>query len=580
VNLFRGLRPIQRASAVRDVFAGVVLAAMDIPQVLGYAKIAGMPVVTGLYSLMLPLVAFATFGSSRYLMVAADSATAAIFAGGMSGVATPAEAQYVALAGIVALLTAAILLLARLLRLGFIADFLSRTVLVGFLAGVGLQVGISVLSQMLGVPVDSRRPVVELWEVLRGMPHAQLHTVGVSALVLAFVLVLRWLAPKLPGALVAVVAAIAASAGLDFASHGIATIGPVASGLPHLALAGLLSLRGMTWREVDVLVTVSASCAVMILTQSAATARIYAAKHNQEVNENIDLFGLSAANAAAALSGGFVVNGSPTQTAMMEVAGGQSQMAQVATAVVVGLVLLFLTRPLEFLPTCVLGVLVFMVALRLIDLKALKEIRTESPQEYALAIATATVVVLVGVEQGIVLAMVVSLLRVVRHSYHPHTGVLVADSAGNWKLVPVAPGVVTEPGLVLYRFGAALFYANAGRFLEEVTCVVQPLPSAVRWVVVDAEAMTHVDYTAARVVMALKKNLTQAGVELAFARVPWDLRSDFDRHHLTEAIGPAQIFNRLHDAIAAFEEKAKQGTAGETSPGSTLHDAVGPRGTQ
>jgi MFS superfamily sulfate permease-like transporter len=541
------------------VFAGVVLAAMDIPQVLGYAKIAGMPVVTGLYSLMLPLVAFAAFGSSRYLMVAADSATAAIFAGGMSSLATPAGVQYVALAGVVALLTAAILLLARLLRLGFIADFLSRTVLVGFLAGVGLQVGTSVLSQMLGVPVDSRRPVVELWEVLRGMPHAHLPTVGVSALVLAFVLVLRWFAPKLPGALVAVVAAIAASAGLDFAGHGIAIIGPVASGLPHLALAGLLSLRGMTWREVDVLVTVSASCAVMILTQSAATARIYAAKHNQGVNENNDLFGLSAANAAAALSGGFVVNGSPTQTAMMEVAGGQSQFAQVATAVVVALVLLFLTRPLEFLPTCVLGVLVFMVALRLIDLKALKEIRTESPQEYALAVATAAVVVLVGVEQGIVLAMVVSLLRVVRHSYHPHTGVLVADGAGNWKLVPVAPGVVTEPGLVLYRFGAALFYANAGRFLEEVTCVVQPLPSAVRWVVVDAEAMTHVDYTAARVVMALKKNLTQAGVELAFARVPWDLRSDFDRHHLTEAIGPAQIFNRLHDALAAFEGTAKQG---------------------
>jgi len=428
--------------------------------------------------------------------------------------------------------------------------------------------------------VDSRRPVVELWEVLRGLPRAQLPTVGVSALVLAFVLVLRWLAPKVPGALVAVVAAIAASAGLDFAGHGIATIGPVASGLPHLALAGLLSLRGMTWREVDVLVTVSASCAVMILTQSAATARIYAAKHNQEVNENIDLFGLSAANAAAALSGGFVVNGSPTQTAMMEVAGGQSQMAQVATAVVVGLVLLFLTRPLEFLPTCVLGVLVFMVALRLIDLKALREIRTESPQEYALAVATAAVVVLVGVEQGIVLAMVVSLLRVVRHSYHPHTGVLVADSAGNWKLVPVAPGVATEPGLVLYRFGAALFYANAGRFLEEVTCVVQPLPSAVRWVVVDAEAMTHVDYTAARVVMALKKNLTQAGVELAFARVPWDLRSDFDRHHLTETIGLAQIFNRLHDAIAAFEEKAKQVKAGDPSPEGAVDDAGGPRRAQ
>jgi len=319
----------------------------------------------------------------------------------------------------------------------------------------------------------------------------------------------------------------------------------------------MFSFREMNWKEIQLLLTVSASCAVMMLTQSAATSRIFAAKHYQEVNENIDLFGLSAANAAAALSGGFVVNGSPTQTAMMEDAGGQSQLAQVTTAAVVGLVLLFLTKPLQYLPTCVLGALVFMVALRLIDFKGLRDIRLESPGEYVLAVMTTAVVLLVGVEQGIVLAMVVSLLRVVQHSYHPHSGVLVADGSGAWKLVPVGPNVVTEPGLVLYRFGAALFYANAGRFLEEVSTLVQPKPSSVRWVVVDAEAMTHVDYTAARVVMALKKNLTESGVELAFARVPWDMRSDLDRHHLTEAIGGARIFNRLHDAIAAFEETAK-----------------------
>jgi MFS superfamily sulfate permease-like transporter len=500
----------------------------------------------------------------------------------MSGMATPAEARYVALAGIVALLTAGILLLARLLRLGFIADFLSRTVLVGFLAGVGLQVGISVLSEMLGVPVDSRRPVVQLWDVLRGLPQAHLPTVAVAASVLGFVLVLRRFVPKLPAALVAVVSAIAASVVLDFAGHGIATIGPVLGGLPHLGLMGLLSLRGMSWKEVDVLMTVSASCAVMILTQSAATSRIYAAKHYEEVNENIDLFGLSAANAAAALSGGFVVNGSPTQTAMMEDAGGQSQMAQVTTAAVVGLVLLFLTRPLAYLPTCVLGVLVFLVGLRLIDLKGLRDIRAESPQEYVLAVMTAAVVLLVGVEQGIVLAMVVSLLRVVQHSYHPHSGVLVEDASGTWKLVPVAPNVVTEPGLVLYRFGAALFYANAGRFLEEVSSLVQPMPSAVRWVVVDAEAMTHVDYTAARVVKALKKNLAEAGVELAFARLPWDLRSEFDRHHLTEAIGQARIFNRLHDAIAAFEGLAKpsEGEASETISDGREPESGGPLSEQ
>lgn len=557
MNLFRGLRPLERATALRDALAGVGMAAMDIPQVLGYSKIAGMPVVTGLYSLLLPLVAFAAFGSSRYLVVAADSATAAIFADGVSGTATPAGAQYVALAAIVAVLTAVILLLARLLRLGFIADFLSRTVLVGFLTGVGLQVGISVLSEMLGVPVDSHRPVVELWEVGRGLPRANLPTVALSASVLAFVLLLRRFAPKVPGALVAVVAAIAASAAWNFAGHGIATIGPVAGGLPHLGLMALLSLREMNRKEVELLLTVSASCAVMILTQSAATARIYAAKHYEKVDENIDLYGLSAANAAAALSGGFVVNGSPTQTAMMEDAGGHSQMAQVSTAVVVGVVLLFLTRPLQHLPTCVLGVLVFLVALRLINFKELHDILAESPQEYALAVMTAVVVVLVGVEEGIVLAMVVSLLRVVRHDYHPHSGVLQANPDGSWKLVPAAPHVVTEPGLVLYRFGAELFYANAGRFLEEVTQVVQPMPSAVKWVVVDAEAMTHLDYTAARVLQGLKKSLDQAGVELAFARVPWDLKSDFDRHHVTEVIGPGRLFNRLHDAIAAFEGSAK-----------------------
>jgi MFS superfamily sulfate permease-like transporter len=153
--------------------------------------------------------------------------------------------------------------------------------------------------------------------------------------------------------------------------------------------------------------------------------------------------------------------------------------------------------------------------------------------------------------------MVVSLLRIVRHTYRPHSGVLVADANGTWKLLPVAPHLVTEPGLVLYRFGAELFYANAARFLEEVSCVIQPLPTMTRWVVVDAEAMTHVDYTASRVVMALKKNLDEAGIELAFARMPWDLRSDFNRHHLTETIGPSRIFNRLHDAIAAFEESLK-----------------------
>jgi MFS superfamily sulfate permease-like transporter len=296
----------------------------------------------------------------------------------------------------------------------------------------------------------------------------------------------------------------------------------------------------------------------MIIAQSAATARIYSVRHQQRPDENADLAGLSAANAAAALSGTFVVNGSPTQTAMAERSGGQSQMTHVATAATVALVLLFLTGSIRYLPLCVLGAIVFIVAIRLTDFRGLRAIRQESPGEFVLATATAGVVVLFGVEQGIVLAMVLSLLRIVQHSYHPHTAVLVQDRDHIWQLTPVVPGAITEPGLVVYRFGAVLFYANAGRFADEIRRLVggpipgSPAPSTVRWLVVDAGAITHVDYTAAHVVRELQKDLAQRGVQLVFAHVQSDLKPDLDRHRLTEAIGPDRIFDTLHQALAAY----------------------------
>jgi SulP family sulfate permease len=547
LNLFQGIRPLKRAGTTRDVIAGVAFAAMNIPQALGYTRIAGMPVVTGLYSLLLPLLAFATFGSSRFLVVAADSATAAILHGGLAGMAPVASARYVALAGLVALLTAGFLLLGRLCRLGFVADFLSQTVLVGFLTGIGFQVGIAVLGQMLGLQVASHRAVLQLLEIARNLEKVHLPTLAVTLIVLAFVFGLHLVAPKAPGPMLAVILATAASAAFHFAGHGIAIIGPVAGGLPHFVMPDI------SWGDIAPLLSVAGSCAIMILTQSAATSRVYAARHHQRLDENRDLIGLSAANAAAAFSGTFVVNGSPTQTAMVESVGSSSQIAQVTTAAVVALVLLFLTRPLQYLPQCVLGTLVFLVAIRLIKLRSLQDILSESPGEFALAVTTTIVVVIAGVEQGILLAMVLSLLRIVHHSYHPRTGVMIPDETNIWKMIPPTPGAVTEPGLVIYRFGAALFYANASRFSDEVLGLVGPSPTAVRWVIVDAEAITNLDYSAARVVEELKKNLADASVELGFARVPWNTRGDFDRHHVTEAIGPSWIFNRLHDALKAFE---------------------------
>jgi MFS superfamily sulfate permease-like transporter len=548
LSLFQGIKPVTRARALRDALAGIVFAAMDIPQALGYTRIAGMPIVTGLYALLLPLFAFAAFGSSRYLVVAADSATAAILRSGLNGMAPAASTRYVALAGMVALLTAGFLLLARLLKLGFIADFLSRTVLVGFLTGVGFQVGISVLGQMLGVPTDSHRTLVQLYQVCHSLSRLHLPTLFVTITVLAVVFLLRRIAPKFPGSLLAIAGATAASAAWNFAGRGIAVIGPVMGGLPHLGFPDV------SWSDVIPLCSVAGSCAIMILAQSAATSRIYAARHNQRLDADQDIVGLSAANAAAAFSGSFVVNGSPTQTAMVESVGSQSQIAQVATAATVAIVLLFLTKPLQYLPQCVLGAMVFLVAIHMINLRSMREIRKESPEEFALALATTIFVIAVGVEQGIVLAMILSLFRIVHHSYHPRSGVMISETDGTWKLIPPTAGAVTEPGLVMYRFGAALYYANASRFSDEILTLVGHSPTSVRWLIVDAEAITNVDYSAARVVEELQKDLTKAGVAFGFARIPWNTKADFDRHHLTECIGPSMIFNRLHEALDAYEK--------------------------
>jgi len=535
-----------RVGALRDALAGIELAALNIPQALGYTKIAGMPLVTGFYTLLLPLLAFAAFGSSQYLVVAADSATAAIVAGGISGLAAPASARYVALAGMVALLTAGFLLLARFLKLGFLADFLSRTVLVGFLTGVGLQVGIAVLGEMLGIEIHSRRTVMQIAQIVHGLPQAPVPTVALSAAVVGIVYALQRFTPRIPGALIAVVGAVAASAAWNFAGHGIAILGPMAGGLPQLGLPKV------AWRDIEPLISVSGSCVLVIIAQSTATARVYAMRHHQRLDENADLAGLCAANVVAALSGTFVVNGSPTQTAMVESSGGRSQFAQVVTAAVVALVLLFATKPLQFLPRAVLGAIVFLIAIKLVDISGLRSIGRESPGEFQLAVTTAAVVVLLGVEAGIVLAMVLSLFRVVRHSYHPHTAVLAEDAMGIWKLNPAVPGAITEPGLVVYRFGAALFYANANRFSEEILGLVGPAPSPVRWLVVDAGAITSVDYTAACIVRELQRELGRRGTALVFAHVQSDLEPDLDRHRLKEAIGQTRIFDSLHTVIAAF----------------------------
>ncbi len=551
--LFQGILPLDRSQFWKNLAAGFSLAAMNIPQAMGYAKIAAMPVITGLYTLVFPVVAFAVCGSSRYLVVASDSATAAILAGGLTGIAPVGTRNYVALAGLVALLTAALLLLARILKLGFLADFLSHTVLIGFLTGVGIQVGIAELSEMLRVEVHGSNPAMRLAQVVRLLPRAHLPTIVISVIVVAALLCVRRIAPGWPGALMAVIAAITCSATFDFSGRGIEIIGPIEGGLPHL------SIPAREWGMVLQLLPIAGSCFVMIVAQSSVTARAYAARHHQALDENRDLLGLSAANAAAAFSGTFVVNGSPTQTAMLESSGGTSQLATFSTALVVILVLLFLTGPLQYLPVSVLGAIVFTIAIRLIDLRGLRDLSRKSPHEWQVALLTAASVVFLGVKEGILLAVVVSLLQHVRHGYQPHTAVILHDVVEHWRMESVAPGKMMEPGLVMYWFGSDLYYANAGHFAEQLRKLVTESPSPVRWLVVDASAITDLDYSAGRTLKELQQDLKKKDVVLALTRVGASLKEELDQQELTEVIGAKRIFTSRKKCLETFRQESGKG---------------------
>ncbi len=398
---------------------------------------------------------------------------------------------------------------------------------------------------MLGIAVIGSNSIDQLGQILRELDRAHAATLAVSAAAVAIVLACRRFAPRVPGPLLAVVGSVAASAAFDFSALGIQVIGPLAGGLPRLALPPI----GL--QELITLLPVAISCFLMIVAQSAATARAYATRHRDVLDENVDLVGLAAANAAAALSGTFVVNGSPTQTAMVERSGGSSQLAQLATVALVALVLLVLTGPLQYLPRCVLSAIVFTIAIGLVDVRGLAGIRRESPGEFHLALATAATVVLIGVEEGILLAMALSLVRQVNHSYRPHTAVLVKDAAGRWLPGPVSPGALSGDGLLIYRFGAALFYANARHFADEIHALVAG--ARVRWLVVDAGAITSIDYSAARTLCDLQQDLVAQGVALAFVHVVSDLRADLDRHHLTEQIGAQRIFPSLHEGLETIK---------------------------
>ena len=537
-----------------EVLAGLTLAAVGIPEVLGYAKIAGMPLVTGLYTMLLPMGVYAVLGSSRHLVVAADSATAVILAAALTSLATAGSEQYVRLAGLAALLTGAMLAVARLARLGFLANFLSRTVLVGFLTGVGIQVAAGELPDMLGVTAKGSQTLPKLADTVRALPHVHWANVAVSAGVIVVVVMARRVSRRIPGLLVAVVIAIIVSWATGLAGHGVAVVGSVPRGLPTLGLPAL----GV--HETLALLGAAVSMFVVILAQSAATSRAYAAKYEEPFSEDTDLVGLGAANVAAAFSGTFVVNGSPTKAQIVDSAGGRSQLSQLAAAAAVLIVLVSLTGPLAHLPDAALAAVVFVIAIELIDVTGMRHIAALRKHEFAVALLTMAAVVVLGVEFGIVLAIIASMVDHLRHSYSPLNSVLVKSPEGHWQPVPARPGARTEEGLVVYRFGTSLYYANASRLVEDIAALIGH-GSPLRWMVIDCAAIADVDYTASAVLVKVAEHAHQHHVHLVLSCVLGPVRQQLDHYGISKALGHDAYFDTPGAALEAFHSTGAPGEA-------------------
>jgi SulP family sulfate permease len=546
--ILQGVLPIKGAQVPAEIIAGITLAALAVPEVMGYTKISGTPVITGLYTILIPMALFAFFGSSKHLVVGADSATAAILAAGLLGLAATGSDEYVALAAVLAFIAAGFLIIARIVGLGFLADFLSRTVLIGFLTGVGIQVALGEISGMLGLKGVGHGTLQKIWNDIQQIEQVNFYALALALSVLVVIVGLKKVSRKIPGALIAVIGAIVTSWALDLKAH-VHVLGAIPSGLPHI---GLPEVK-WSWELIGKLVPTAFAMFVVILAQSAATSRAYAARYNERFSENSDLIGLALANIGAGLSGTFVVNGSPTKTQMVDSAGGRTQLSQLVTTVIVLLVLLFLTAPLAYMPEAVLSAVVFLIGVGLIDLEGMRNIFAQRQSEFWVALITTLVVVFVGVEQGILLAIVLSLIDHTRRGYRPKNAVLVPAESGVWHAQPVATSAQAAPGLLMYRFTHSMYYANSQQLSEEVLNLVNRATPPLRWFCIDASAVDNVDYSAAETLRSIYGILKEKEIRLVVAQVLDDVKAE-SRYQLRKLFGEDAFYDTLEDVVLAYQQ--------------------------
>jgi high affinity sulfate transporter 1 len=533
-----------------DVVAGLTVAALALPSGMAYAQIAGLPVAAGLYASVLPVVAFALLSSSPRVVIGAEGTTSILVAAALVGVAA-GSAERGGQAAVLALLVAGVYLLTALLRMGWLADYLSLPVLVGYIHGVAVLLIVGQIPKLLGFGVDADSVLGELADMLRALPELNPATAVVGVLALGLLVVLRWLAPTLPGALLVVVGGIVVSWWLDLAPQGVETIGTVPAGLPSLSVPPV---------SLDLVVSLlPAAVGIYLVTfsDSILTARAFAERHGERVDADQEMLALSGGNLAAAFSGALPINSSGSRTAVSDAMGSTSQVSGLAAAAGVAVVLLALTEPMQYLPQTVLAAVIIQASTGLFSVRQWREVARISRFETVIAVVALAGVLVLGVLQAIVLAVGLSILDAIRRSARPHDAVLGYDPGlERYADVRDAEGALVTRGVVIYRLDDRLFFANASWMKQRLGQAIAGAPYPVHWVVFNAEAVTHIDSTGAAVLEDIVEELRDQGITFTIARCKSRARRRLEESGLTALMGPQHMYATVGASVEAFVEHA------------------------
>jgi high affinity sulfate transporter 1 len=548
--IIRTLKDYKSEWFLHDMIAGLVLTAILVPVGMAYASVSGLPPIYGLYATIIPLIAYAIFGPSRILVLGPDSALAALIAAAIMPLAGGNAGKAIALAGMLAVLTGALCILAGLAKFGFITNLLSKPIRIGYLNGIALTVLIGQLPKIFGFSANGNNFLQETNSLMQGVFSEQINGTSfiIGFLCLVLILGCRQWASRIPGVLIAVAGATVISSVLNLSTnYGIAVVGSLPQGLPQF------QIPPVSLDEIGTLFAAAVAITLVSFADMSTLSRTFALRAGQEVDSNQEIIALGAANIAAGFFQGFPVTSSASRTPVAESAGAKTQLTGLVGALCIALLLIFAPNLLKNLPQAVLGAVVICACISIVEVRAVVRLYKLRREEFVLSIVCFLGVISLGVIQGIFIAISLALLAFIWRAWHPYDAVLGhVEGLNSYHDISRHPEARQIPGLVLFRWDAPLFFANAEAFRENVLHAIAEAPTPTRWVVVTAEPITDVDTTAADILTALDNQLHEAGMDLFFAEMKGPVKDLLKRYGLFNRLGVDNFFPTIEQAVEKY----------------------------